>query len=99
MDTIGAGFDITADDLTVTGITTFQALSAAEQSTATEAGDLATALSGVAASSKDYVVFTYGTDTYVYGDVGTAGTADNTDLLVKVTGALTVATVVTLLNT
>jgi hypothetical protein len=99
MDTIGAGFDVTADDLTVTGITTFQALSAAEQSTAAAAGTLATALSGVAALSKDYVVFTYGTDTYVYGDVGTAGTVDNTDLLIKVTGTPNIDTVVTLLNT
>ncbi|MBV5300158.1 MAG: hypothetical protein J0649_00015 [Methylococcales bacterium] len=89
--------DTTLDHITLDGLKGFSLLSASDQSTATAASSLSTALSGVAATSTDFAVFTYGENAYVYIDAGTDNVVDDADLIVEVVG-VSAANLVTFLN-
>lgn len=80
-----------SDDLTITGHTAF------EKVTATGA-TLDLALVNLAASAKNEVVFTYGGDTYVYADANADDIVNDTDILVKLTGTVDVDLLVLALN-
>lgn len=78
-------FDI-REDINVTGLTAFVKLSSGDAGTVMSKVSLDEALTYAAGLADDFVVFAYDGNTYVYGDFGTAGTKDSTDLLVKING-------------
>ena len=82
-------FNGTADKLNVTSnaaANTFSALDNGQQGQVTAAASLAEALTVVAGFTNNFTSFVYGGNTYVYIDAGTAGTVDNNDGLIELTG-------------
>ncbi|NMG56568.1 beta strand repeat-containing protein [Aromatoleum aromaticum] len=78
---------------------TFEKLSTAEAAAVSSASSLGLALQTVAQNtSKDYVVFNYGSNTYIYGDTGGLSDTelvyaandqlDDSDLVIKLTGTV-----------
>lgn len=97
----GAGFDTIhnltldvtlSDELTVVGAA--GVFKAAEVS----GSSFNLAMTNAAASADDSIVFHFGGNTYVYGDLGTAGTLDDADILVKIVGEVDVDLLVDVLN-
>ena len=80
-----SNFDV-REDVNVTGLTAFVKLSSSDAGTVMSKVSLDEALTYAAGLAEDFVVFAYDGNTYVYGDFGTAGTKDSTDLLVKING-------------
>ena len=93
MKTSAGAFDATAsDDISVAGITSFAKVATV---TGTTFGLVLTNLG--ASTTADNVVFQYGTDTYIYSDVGANGLTDN-DIVIKLTGTVDMDMLVLALN-
>jgi len=93
MKTAAGAFDAAAsDDISVAGITTFAKAAAV---TGSSFGLVLTNLG--ASTTADNVVFQYGTDTYIYSDVGANGLTDN-DIVIKLTGTVDMDMLVLALN-
>lgn len=93
MKTAAGAFDADAsDDISVAGITSFAKVATVTGSTF---GLVLTNLG--ASTTADNVVFQYGTDTYIYSDVGGNGLTDN-DIVIKLTGTVDMDMLVLALN-